>query len=469
LAAILSVTAAAIAQPPTDFREALRTAEPALMTVTAAASRDPRRDGQAQPDRADVDAPNAPADPPGPRIELFELDDPGEVDRQRGRFEADQVASVSSAGFAIDEARLVAYLGRPAESLTVVDADGQTRDGRVVVMDHVTGLAVIEVEDAFFPQLLVSAAATEPGLPVVAAWLSEGHLQSDAGMVASHPLASQSGIGPTPRLDFGAGSLKIGAPVFSAEGIVVGVLVPSPSGRLVCARPVDLQRLIDAAQQDDPQDLKRGLVGIQFEGGGPLVLEVSPGSAAEGAGIEAGDLVQRVGETPIKTASDVVAAVSAARAGETLEITVQRGDQTLRLPVTLKEHPQQHLARFSGPSPQGGPGGLGLPQRFQWRDGQLAPMDDGPGGPGGPMPPAAGRIPLDDMRGLLRQFQVPFGQLDPFDRRPGGGGGPPGAQNPREVVPGEQSDVEETLRELRRQMEALNDRLERQPRREPEE
>ncbi|QDV88133.1 S1C family serine protease [Planctomycetes bacterium TBK1r] len=422
-----------------DFRDAVRTSEPSLLTVIVDSA-----DAIADPNAADDVAEAAP--PRGRRIEILRPDG-----QPLNRFRDGQARGLvnarpgktTSAAFAVGDSMVVAFVGGPVNSVTVQNAGGDESEGTVVALDYVTGLAAIKTELAPESGLIVSAAETEPGMPVLAAWIADRGLVTDSGMVSTRAIPTGSGVGTTPTLDFGAGRQMIGAPVLDATGIVVGVLVPSRNGGLVCARSTHLLRLVEAANAPEPHDLKRGLIGIQFEGSGPLVQQVSPGSAAEQAGIEAGDLIQQIDTMAIRDAAEVVAAVADARAGETLQIVVLRGDQTLTLPVTLTEHPDQRIAQNI---PDGG--AFPAQQAFELRDGQLFPLDIAPGAP--PLPPAMRRFRMDE---LFREFQAPDGPLWRIPRQ---------GEAEGDGFQSERGDVEETLKELQRQMERLNQKLDRE-------
>ncbi|WP_182869323.1 S1C family serine protease [Rhodopirellula sp. JC639] len=402
-------------------------------------------DAAHQPADRDVPADaEQPLNPPqGRRLEILRPDG-GPLNQFRDRIPRRAVdrrpVETSSAAFAIGDSMIVTFVAGPVDSVTVQNAAGDQADGKVIAMDHVTGMAVIQTDIAPESGLVVSAAETEPGQPVIAAWISDRGLVTDSGMVATRPIATASGVGTTPTIDFGTGRQMTGAPVIDATGIVVGALVPSNTGGLVCVRSAHILRLIESATGDTPQNLKRGLIGIQFEGDGPLVQQVSPDSAAQAAGIAAGDLIRHVGSTSIRDAQDVVAAVADARAGESLEITVVRGDQTLTLPVTLQEHPNQQIAQR-----QPSRSALPLQQAFELRDGQLVPLEIDPNAD--PFPPGMRRFEMED---LFRNFQTPGG---PLWRMPQPGKGDDDGTNL------DRSDVEKTLKELQRQMERLNQQL----------
>jgi phosphatidylglycerol:prolipoprotein diacylglycerol transferase len=81
--------------------------------------------------------------------------------------------------------------------------------------------------------------------------------------------------------------------------------------------------------------------------GPPLVAGVEPGSAADGAGLRAGDVVVAVGNQPVESAGDLRRRLCDEwpRGVDELNLSVRRGNKELRLPAfrpwTLGLHPTQ--------------------------------------------------------------------------------------------------------------------------------
>ncbi|MEM6471386.1 MAG: PDZ domain-containing protein [Planctomycetota bacterium] len=404
-----------------DFREALRIAEPSLGTVTVSAKASIQNEA---PDEADADGKQ------GPRIEILRDNARAQV---QGRF-FDVAASQpsTSAAFAVGPSTVIAYTGRPVDEVSVELAGGESVDGKVRVYDYVTGLSAIELEGQNLESLIISAASPEPGLPVVATWLQDGRLTSDAGMIASRALASSEGLGLAPAIDFGGSTPSTGSPLIDGNGIVVGALIPSERG-IHCVPAAALQRLVNEMDAEDRVDLKRGLVGIQFEGGGPLVLEVQDDSGASEAGIQAGDLVTQVDEFDVRSSRDVVSAIASFRAGEKVQVIVERDGKSETVDVTLQEHPQQQL--IAGLRANQVPG-FQMQQAFELKDGKLVPMQIDPD--------QLLVDPFPEMREFMRGFNAPMfrrGQIE-------------GLQI-------ERGNIEEMLKELQDQMNQLNEKLDR--------
>jgi S1-C subfamily serine protease len=69
---------------------------------------------------------------------------------------------------------------------------------------------------------------------------------------------------------------------------------------------------------------------------GVLVRSVLKDSPAEKAGLKAGDIIVRVGETKVTTPRDVSSAIRTARSQKTFPITVVRNRKEMTLTVTLE-------------------------------------------------------------------------------------------------------------------------------------
>lgn len=94
------------------------------------------------------------------------------------------------------------------------------------------------------------------------------------------------------------------------------------------------------AQEEGPRrslKVRTGLIPeFGWEGRGVKVSGVRGGSAAEQAGLRAGDVVLKVGERPVHNIYDYMYALGDYQAGETVPFTVQRGGDTVVLQVTLE-------------------------------------------------------------------------------------------------------------------------------------
>lgn len=93
------------------------------------------------------------------------------------------------------------------------------------------------------------------------------------------------------------------------------------------------------------------------ESGDLQVQAVTPGSAAEAAGVEPGDVLVRVGNIPVNTDHDWGAAYRteyATKVGQPLTITVRRGGRDVTLSTTVRERASMsyRIGRVQNPTPK---------------------------------------------------------------------------------------------------------------------
>jgi len=70
-------------------------------------------------------------------------------------------------------------------------------------------------------------------------------------------------------------------------------------------------------------------------GNGAEIVSVQPGTAADDAGLQAGDVVTAVGDRPVTTSTELTAAVRSKAPGDKVALTVRRGNDTKTVEVTL--------------------------------------------------------------------------------------------------------------------------------------
>ena len=86
----------------------------------------------------------------------------------------------------------------------------------------------------------------------------------------------------------------------------------------------------------------RPWLGIQMENlgvGGVTVTTVFPNGPADNAGVSPGDVITQIDNQSVSTPADVNAALSGLRAGQQVEITLQRGPLTYTTEATLASWP----------------------------------------------------------------------------------------------------------------------------------
>jgi S1-C subfamily serine protease len=74
-------------------------------------------------------------------------------------------------------------------------------------------------------------------------------------------------------------------------------------------------------------------------GGGALVMAVSPGSPANAAGLEPGDIITSLGNNTVQSPADIQSALSGLHAGQQVQIAYYRGPISLTTEATLTKRP----------------------------------------------------------------------------------------------------------------------------------
>ncbi|MCC6739957.1 MAG: PDZ domain-containing protein, partial [Planctomycetia bacterium] len=72
-----------------------------------------------------------------------------------------------------------------------------------------------------------------------------------------------------------------------------------------------------------------------------VIGTIQPGSAAEKAGLQAGDVVRQIDEVKVGDWGDFTNYIKRKKVGEKVTIKVTRGDQDLDIEATLGERPNQ--------------------------------------------------------------------------------------------------------------------------------
>ncbi|MDQ6809050.1 MAG: S1C family serine protease, partial [Verrucomicrobiota bacterium] len=144
---------------------------------------------------------------------------------------------------------------------------------------------------------------------------------------------------------------EAGAPLLNFKGEVVGILVSSVDNGSSCyALPIDAAEKI---RNDFVRfgEARHGWIGIevteaekQIEGSRAQMVNVMDNTPATGSGVKEGDILLQVGNKPIHEPEDVIDASFFITAGDTVPITVLRGQEKLTFEINADFHPATHHA-----------------------------------------------------------------------------------------------------------------------------
>ena len=136
-----------------------------------------------------------------------------------------------------------------------------------------------------------------------------------------------------------------GGAVINLRGELVGLTTASADAEGFDARagyaiPIDVlgRHIIDALRQG--KEVEYGFLGISIDGAvSNRVQIVQPGTPAAEQGLLAGDLIVRVGTTPIADDESLTLVLSACPPGRPIPLGIQRDGQVLKKTVTLAKYP----------------------------------------------------------------------------------------------------------------------------------
>jgi 2-alkenal reductase len=260
--------------------------------------------------------------------------------------------------------------------------DGERVRGQIVGWDLFSDVGVVRVARAahsLSPVPLGRSSGVRVGEPVAAIGSPFGNQSSlSVGVVAAtgrqiNSLTSDYAVADAIQIDAPINHGNSGGPLFDARGTVIGInaQIRSDSGNaegVGFAIPIDIARRSLRELVSDgrvsyayigitTQDVTPGVARALGLGAarGALISSVEAGSPAETAGllggtqrdtynglslVTGGDLVVRIGSTPVRSADDISRIVThSLRPGQKVPFTIYRGGERKLVQVTLAERP----------------------------------------------------------------------------------------------------------------------------------
>jgi putative serine protease PepD len=243
-----------------------------------------------------------------------------------------------------------------ADSIKVTFQDGSTAKAALVGGDKSTDTAVIHVDEPaskLHPLALGSSSAVQPGQSVVAIGSPFSLPETmTAGIVSAtnRTIIALNGFSITGAIqtDAAINHGNSGGPLIdTATNTVIGVNDQIlNAGDTNDNAGVGFSVPIDRAKSVAKTLIAGGTVQHAYMGvliksvpGGAKVSKIVAGSPAAKSGLKVGDVITAFGGQRIKSANDLTAAVTAAKVGEKVTVTVHRGGSTEHLSITLGTQP----------------------------------------------------------------------------------------------------------------------------------
>src|SRR5688572_9203230 len=274
----------------------------------------------------------------------------------------DQHGDLSGTGFFIDPAGTLytAFsVGGDSENLTV-EFDGKVYPARVMMADLRSGVAILKADIATPALPLGKSDQLEVATPVMTIGYPLDLPETPSfGMVAGFDRKFLGRYFSTThvRVNLPTQRGEAGAPLLNFKGEVIGILIASIDNGSACyALPIDAAEKIrnDFIRFGEP---RHGWIGINVaaaqkpaEGSTAEMTEIMKDTPAFGSGVQPGDILLQVGKTPVRQPEDVIDASFYITAGDTVPITVMRGNEKLTFEVESDFHPASlHAPRLAAP------------------------------------------------------------------------------------------------------------------------
>lgn len=285
---------------------------------------------------------------------------------------------VSSDGVILTNAHVI----DGAQEVTVKLNDRREFKATVIGADSQTDVAVLRIDAKNLPTVVIGdPAQLRVGEPVLAIGSPYGFENTaTAGIVSakSRTLPDDTYV-PFIQTDVAVNPGNSGGPLFNLRGEVVGInsQIFSQTGGyqgLSFAIPINVagnvqQQLLKHGK------VTRGRIGVTIQDvnqaladsfglkapQGALVSEVEKGSPAERAGVQAGDVIVKLGDKVIAHSGDLPALVAELGPGAKTTLEVIRSGAAKSLPLTIGEMKAEKTAVSEQPASQ--PGKLGLAVR----------------------------------------------------------------------------------------------------------
>ena len=266
-----------------------------------------------------------------------------------------------------------AHVVANADTVKVTLKDGRSFNGQVVGADPVTDVAVVKISASSLPVVkLGKSQSLVPGQWAIAIGNPLGLDNTVTAGIISAIGRSSSQVGvPNKRVQFIQTDAAInpgnsGGPLLNEQGEVIGIntAIRADAQGLGFAIPIETaeriaEQLFRSGRAEHPylgiqmvdltgeikeeinRDRELGIKVTQDQG--VLIVKVLDGSPADKAGLKQGDVIQKINNKPVRTASEVQEMVEASVVGAQLNLEINRNGKPQRLRVQPSAFPTEEM------------------------------------------------------------------------------------------------------------------------------
>jgi serine protease Do len=264
----------------------------------------------------------------------------------------DEHSEICGSGFFVDPTGTIytAYtVGGEAGNFTIEFGDKKI-PARQLVADIRSGTAILKVDESTPALPIGKSEELEMATPVISiGYPLDLPKTPNFGMIAGFDRKCLGRYFSTIHLRVNAPTQRgeAGAPLLNMKGEVVGIVVSGLENNSACyAVPIEAAEKI---RSDFVRfgEARHGWIGVnnvspaseQVDGSRAMITQVGNDGPAARGGIKEGDVLLQIGKKKITDPEDVFDASFYITAGDTVPITVMRGDKKLTLQVQAAMHP----------------------------------------------------------------------------------------------------------------------------------
>ena len=273
----------------------------------------------------------------------------------RGRDEAMVQNSLGSGVIVTNEGHVITnnHVVAQVDQIEVQLSDGRTEKARLVGADSQMDIAVLKIDNpSVKPLVLADSDSVQVGDFVLAIGnpfgfeetVTDGIISykgraSEVGELLQTNAAINPGNSGGPLINLRGEVIGINTAIISTSGTNAGVGFAIPSNAVRTA----LESLLKQGR------IIRGYLGVQMRVAQPgqpipaddgvVVDEIVPGSPAEDAHLQKGDVIRKFDGHDVKSFNDLRKLVSQADLGKKVDLEIERGGQAMTVSTKIKEQP----------------------------------------------------------------------------------------------------------------------------------